>query len=167
MQFLFSPMFIGVFLSVLVTLEGRPEHVIPKLQQVELHEYILFTASTIFPVCVETLKAVGWEESFCKLYIVFIFHFVGVVFCCFGKLATMDTFSVSKFPICSTAISGLNGIIYFILCLLWPFECFTFLGIVCYDTWEWTKVESQTKLSCFPWDKLNRNWFFRAAVMHQ
>ncbi|KDP37841.1 hypothetical protein JCGZ_06396 [Jatropha curcas] len=32
-QFLFSPIFIGVFLSVLVTLEGRPEQVVPKLQQ--------------------------------------------------------------------------------------------------------------------------------------
>ncbi|PON80687.1 Mpv17/PMP [Parasponia andersonii] len=32
-QFLFSPIFIGVFLSTLVTLEGRPEQVIPKLQQ--------------------------------------------------------------------------------------------------------------------------------------
>ncbi|XP_050205645.1 protein sym-1 [Mercurialis annua] len=32
-QFLFSPIFIGVFLAALVTLEGRPEQVIPKLQQ--------------------------------------------------------------------------------------------------------------------------------------
>uniref|UniRef100_A0A803QN83 Uncharacterized protein n=1 Tax=Cannabis sativa TaxID=3483 RepID=A0A803QN83_CANSA len=32
-QFLFSPIFIGVFLSTLVTLEGRPEQVVPKLQQ--------------------------------------------------------------------------------------------------------------------------------------
>ncbi|XP_043717308.1 protein sym-1 [Telopea speciosissima] len=32
-QFLFSPIFIGVFLSVLVTLEGRPSEVVPKLQQ--------------------------------------------------------------------------------------------------------------------------------------
>ncbi|KAI3454286.1 hypothetical protein Pfo_010949 [Paulownia fortunei] len=32
-QFLFSPIFIGTFLSTLVTLEGRPSHVIPKLQQ--------------------------------------------------------------------------------------------------------------------------------------
>ncbi|XP_004303336.1 PREDICTED: protein sym-1 [Fragaria vesca subsp. vesca] len=32
-QFLFSPMFIGVFLSALMTLEGRPSQVIPKLQQ--------------------------------------------------------------------------------------------------------------------------------------
>ncbi|CAI9780460.1 unnamed protein product [Fraxinus pennsylvanica] len=32
-QFLFAPTFIGVFLSTLVTLEGRPSHVIPKLQQ--------------------------------------------------------------------------------------------------------------------------------------
>lgn len=34
MQFLFSPVFIGVFLSTLVTLEGRPSQVVPKLQQV-------------------------------------------------------------------------------------------------------------------------------------
>lgn len=32
-QFLFAPTFIGVFLSTLVTLEGRPSHVIPKLKQ--------------------------------------------------------------------------------------------------------------------------------------
>ncbi|KAK6123653.1 hypothetical protein DH2020_042607 [Rehmannia glutinosa] len=32
-QFLFSPIFIGTFLSTLVTLEGKPSHVIPKLQQ--------------------------------------------------------------------------------------------------------------------------------------
>ncbi|KAG5252635.1 protein sym [Salix suchowensis] len=32
-QFVFSPIFIGVFLSTLVTLEGRPSQVIPKLQQ--------------------------------------------------------------------------------------------------------------------------------------
>ncbi|KAG5242496.1 protein sym [Salix suchowensis] len=32
-QFVFSPIFIGVFLSTLVTLEGRPSEVIPKLQQ--------------------------------------------------------------------------------------------------------------------------------------
>ncbi|KAH7556855.1 hypothetical protein ACOSQ2_026391 [Xanthoceras sorbifolium] len=32
-QFLFSPIFIGVVLSTLVTLEGRPSQVVPKLQQ--------------------------------------------------------------------------------------------------------------------------------------
>uniref|UniRef100_A0A5B7AKN9 Peroxisomal membrane 22 kDa (Mpv17/PMP22) family protein n=1 Tax=Davidia involucrata TaxID=16924 RepID=A0A5B7AKN9_DAVIN len=32
-QFLFSPIFIGVFLATLVTLEGRPSQVVPKLQQ--------------------------------------------------------------------------------------------------------------------------------------
>ncbi|PIN11667.1 Peroxisomal membrane protein MPV17 [Handroanthus impetiginosus] len=32
-QFLFSPIFIGTFLSTLVTLEGKPSNVIPKLQQ--------------------------------------------------------------------------------------------------------------------------------------
>ncbi|KAI3464210.1 hypothetical protein Pfo_020873 [Paulownia fortunei] len=32
-QFLFAPAFIGIFLSTLVTLEGRPSLVIPKLQQ--------------------------------------------------------------------------------------------------------------------------------------
>ncbi|XP_024968886.1 protein sym-1 [Cynara cardunculus var. scolymus] len=32
-QFLFAPAFIGVFLSTLVTLEGRPSQVLPKLQQ--------------------------------------------------------------------------------------------------------------------------------------
>ncbi|KAF7803965.1 protein sym-1 [Senna tora] len=32
-QFLFAPAFIGVFLSTLVTLEGRPSQVVPKLQQ--------------------------------------------------------------------------------------------------------------------------------------
>ncbi|GAB2221693.1 hypothetical protein Droror1_Dr00012878 [Drosera rotundifolia] len=32
-QFIFSPIFIGVFLSALVTLEGRPAEVVPKLQQ--------------------------------------------------------------------------------------------------------------------------------------
>ncbi|XP_020594007.1 protein sym-1 [Phalaenopsis equestris] len=32
-QFFFSPIFIGVFLCALVTLEGRPSQVIPKLQQ--------------------------------------------------------------------------------------------------------------------------------------
>ncbi|GAB2295632.1 hypothetical protein Dimus_029787 [Dionaea muscipula] len=32
-QFIFSPIFIGVFLSTLVALEGRPAEVIPKLQQ--------------------------------------------------------------------------------------------------------------------------------------
>ncbi|KAK0594835.1 hypothetical protein LWI29_001079 [Acer saccharum] len=32
-QFLFAPTFIGVFLSTLVTLEGRPSQVVPQLQQ--------------------------------------------------------------------------------------------------------------------------------------
>ncbi|GAV82175.1 Mpv17_PMP22 domain-containing protein [Cephalotus follicularis] len=32
-QFLFSPMFIGIFLSTLMTLEGKPSQVVPKLQQ--------------------------------------------------------------------------------------------------------------------------------------
>ncbi|KAL2553387.1 protein sym-1 [Forsythia ovata] len=32
-QFLFAPTFIGVFLSTLVTLEGKPSNVVPKLQQ--------------------------------------------------------------------------------------------------------------------------------------
>ncbi|KAK6942112.1 Mpv17/PMP22 [Dillenia turbinata] len=32
-QFIFSPTFIGVFLATLVTLEGRPSQVVPKLQQ--------------------------------------------------------------------------------------------------------------------------------------
>lgn len=32
-QFVFSPIFIGVFLSTLLTLEGRPSEVVPKLQQ--------------------------------------------------------------------------------------------------------------------------------------
>ncbi|XP_020102068.1 protein sym-1, partial [Ananas comosus] len=32
-QFIFSPIFIGVFMSLLVTLEGRPSLVVPKLQQ--------------------------------------------------------------------------------------------------------------------------------------
>lgn len=32
-QFIFAPAFIGVFLSTLVTLEGRPSQVMPKLQQ--------------------------------------------------------------------------------------------------------------------------------------
>ncbi|XP_071732103.1 protein sym-1 [Rutidosis leptorrhynchoides] len=32
-QFIFAPVFIGVFLSTLVTLEGRPSQVLPKLQQ--------------------------------------------------------------------------------------------------------------------------------------
>ncbi|KAJ6813888.1 protein sym-1 [Iris pallida] len=32
-QFGFSPIFIGVFLSALVTLEGRPSQVMPKLKQ--------------------------------------------------------------------------------------------------------------------------------------
>ncbi|KAK1629121.1 hypothetical protein QYE76_003436 [Lolium multiflorum] len=32
-QFIFSPVFIGVFMSLLVTLEGRPSLVVPKLKQ--------------------------------------------------------------------------------------------------------------------------------------
>ncbi|XP_010036405.2 protein sym-1 [Eucalyptus grandis] len=32
-QFVFSPLFLGVFLATLVTLEGRPSDVVPKLQQ--------------------------------------------------------------------------------------------------------------------------------------
>lgn len=32
-QFVFSPIFIGVFFSALLTLEGRPSEIIPKLQQ--------------------------------------------------------------------------------------------------------------------------------------
>ncbi|GAB4843990.1 hypothetical protein Ancab_013954 [Ancistrocladus abbreviatus] len=32
-QFIFSPIFIGVFLSTLIVLEGRPSEVVPKLQQ--------------------------------------------------------------------------------------------------------------------------------------
>jgi peroxisomal membrane protein 2 len=32
-QFIFSPIFIGVFMSLLVTLEGKPSLVVPKLKQ--------------------------------------------------------------------------------------------------------------------------------------
>lgn len=32
-QFVFAPVFIGIFLSALVILEGRPSHVVPKLEQ--------------------------------------------------------------------------------------------------------------------------------------
>ncbi|KAJ0261217.1 Peroxisomal membrane 22 kDa [Hirschfeldia incana] len=32
-QFVFAPVFVGVFLSAVVTLEGKPSHVIPKLKQ--------------------------------------------------------------------------------------------------------------------------------------
>ncbi|KAF8052257.1 hypothetical protein N665_1582s0013 [Sinapis alba] len=32
-QFVFAPIFVGVFLSAVVTLEGKPSHVIPKLKQ--------------------------------------------------------------------------------------------------------------------------------------
>uniref|UniRef100_A0A453KC65 Uncharacterized protein n=1 Tax=Aegilops tauschii subsp. strangulata TaxID=200361 RepID=A0A453KC65_AEGTS len=32
-QFIFSPVFIGVFMSLLVTLEGKPSLVVPKLKQ--------------------------------------------------------------------------------------------------------------------------------------
>lgn len=32
-QFFFAPIFIGTFLSTLITLEGRPSEVVPKLQQ--------------------------------------------------------------------------------------------------------------------------------------
>ncbi|CAH8315856.1 unnamed protein product [Eruca vesicaria subsp. sativa] len=35
-QFVFAPVFVGVFLSAVVTLEGKPSHVIPKLKQVGL-----------------------------------------------------------------------------------------------------------------------------------
>uniref|UniRef100_A0A453KBG6 Protein Mpv17 n=3 Tax=Aegilops tauschii subsp. strangulata TaxID=200361 RepID=A0A453KBG6_AEGTS len=34
-QFIFSPVFIGVFMSLLVTLEGKPSLVVPKLKQVK------------------------------------------------------------------------------------------------------------------------------------
>ncbi|KAH7511696.1 hypothetical protein FEM48_Zijuj12G0010100 [Ziziphus jujuba var. spinosa] len=39
-QFLFSPIFIGVFLSTLMTLEGRASQIVPKLQQVVFKEWI-------------------------------------------------------------------------------------------------------------------------------
>lgn len=38
LQFIFSPIFIGVFLSTLMTLEGKSSQVVPKLQQVVLME---------------------------------------------------------------------------------------------------------------------------------
>lgn len=41
-QFLFSPIFIGVFLASLLTLEGRPSDVVPKLQQVVLNARFSF-----------------------------------------------------------------------------------------------------------------------------
>ncbi|OMP07998.1 Mpv17/PMP22 [Corchorus olitorius] len=46
-QFLFSPIFIGVFLSTLVTLEGRPSHVVPKLQQVLAANFIALVWNVI------------------------------------------------------------------------------------------------------------------------
>jgi hypothetical protein len=33
-QFIFSPIFIGLFMSLLVTFEGKPSLVVPKLKQV-------------------------------------------------------------------------------------------------------------------------------------
>ncbi|KAK6148184.1 hypothetical protein DH2020_019096 [Rehmannia glutinosa] len=46
-QFLFSPIFIGTFLSTLVTLEGKPSHVIPKLQQVLAANFIALVWNVI------------------------------------------------------------------------------------------------------------------------
>lgn len=41
-QFLFSPAFIGVFMALLVTLEGKPSEVMPKLKQVIYFFYLFF-----------------------------------------------------------------------------------------------------------------------------
>lgn len=46
-QFLFSPIFIGLFLSTLVTLEGRPAEVVPKLQQVA---FVAFNIRSLYAV---------------------------------------------------------------------------------------------------------------------
>lgn len=36
MQFLFSPAFVAAFFASLLTLEGRPKDIVPKLKQVRL-----------------------------------------------------------------------------------------------------------------------------------
>ena len=42
LQFVFAPVFVGVFLSAVVTLEGKPSNVIPKLKQVWIIKSIFF-----------------------------------------------------------------------------------------------------------------------------
>lgn len=64
MQFIFSPLFIGVFLATLVTLEGRPSEVVPKLQQVMSNDFEMllilleFVSKGEIKVEIETLKNV-------------------------------------------------------------------------------------------------------------
>lgn len=70
MQFLFSPIFIGVFLATLVTLEGRPSQAIPKLQQVVLKAFIYMrfgggSLAGLFSILLCFLKFSCWL-SFCR-----------------------------------------------------------------------------------------------------
>ena len=50
LQFVFSPLFIGVFLATLVTLEGRPSEVVPKLQQVMFIEMLIVVCAKLLGV---------------------------------------------------------------------------------------------------------------------
>ena len=48
LQFVFAPVFVGVFLSAVVTLEGKPSNVIPKLKQVWIIKSIFFSGIQSF-----------------------------------------------------------------------------------------------------------------------
>ena len=77
LQFLFSPTFIGVFLSTLVTLEGRPSQVVPKLQQVIKASFTRVPSAPFFP------NFFSYELFFSKYFLLVCnWLFVGVVFCC-------------------------------------------------------------------------------------
>ncbi|KAG8484923.1 hypothetical protein CXB51_021186 [Gossypium anomalum] len=106
-QFMFSPIFIGVFLSTLVTLEGKPSQVIPKLRQVVLiHQHI-----SNLKIFIHSLKLVFdifvyFPEFAFSLSHIFKLHPVGVVFCCYCKLAAMDSFPISQLSIRPTTVPG-------------------------------------------------------------
>lgn len=54
MQFLFSPAFVALFFASLLTLEGRPKDIVPKLKQVRSTSSLKlgFKMSTVLPGCV-------------------------------------------------------------------------------------------------------------------
>jgi hypothetical protein len=101
-QILFAPIFIGAFFSSLLILEGHSSKVIPKLKQVREKQF--------FHV-LRDLKTVGCREclGLCGLFFAVFYSLSacsGLVECRGSKLEDMDSFPVSQFSSCTTAITG-------------------------------------------------------------
>lgn len=154
MQFLFSPMFIGVFLSTLMILEGRASQVVSKLQQVIFKAFMIwalwvfffllpsFSLIYIFFFCMELLF---WRSGF-------------LLFSLIGNCGYLSNLSTSGLCHSSFRFELHNAFILFLQLLLG--KVYFIVGL--YDFVEWeiapcfltSRLESETWLTDSWWEYL-------------